>query len=1390
MKRAKLLSLFLAGSLLLQSAGMDAMAAAPSESAPISQTDESADSVLSGQPSEEGSPVSSEGENDPSLPSGENADKAPSGEEDNSGSPSKDEAGNSETTDDGNGKSDIPAEDQDNSPSGAEPNEPETPEGDSGETQAPPEEDVTIPEIPVDENEEGSVPAEETDAADSVSENTVPENTVSENTLPEEETDIFSIFPGLGDDYKFSTKQLSDKRVLAAHVGDVVNVAQLQSVETATIADYPDTSGEYKPDEVVYLAKTQAEAEQVAEAFGGTLDSYSYEVAVITLPQKATVALAIAAAADPDTKLPAVWPNYYQYLHDDPYTTVNPLQPSDPDFSSQWQHDYIGTRYAWAAGFKGQGIKVGVIDTGLAMNHEDLTANALAGRNFVDGAEGTPHTTDNGKHGTHVAGIIAADDNDKGGVGIAPDAQVIGYCVFPASEDAGADSADVMRAVSAAVADGCDIINMSLGSPNYEQNYEKVVTNAYNKGVAIFASSGNDDSNGNNFPAAYANTISVGAVDENSTRASFSNYGSTVTLSFPGVEIYSTVPSGYDYMSGTSQASPAAAGTAAVILSAREDIRKKTGKDKVNALLTAMKSSTTKCATSGMGAGTTYLPGVLKLATDMTAPDAPVIDVVNETAYKRGANKKDYLAEGIEVTISSKTAVGVDIYYSTNGKTPAYKNGTITNVDNETPYAIGVPITLTGAKTKTIKAIAVNPVSGKASKVVTKTVTLTPIPTGVNVAPADNVQKIAAGKSLKFTAAVTPAYAISNKVAWSVVDADNKDAKPKGVTVANGTVKTSASKTLKTPAGEYTVIATAVGADGKTFNGIQGSYRFTVIDAANIKKVAFLDAATKKAPAAKSIKTTDSKTTDAVNKEIDLKSYLTVTTTDPVSKTDTVLTGAAAATEVVWSSSNKKVATVADGVITAVAPGKATIKAISNDGSNKSASYSVTVLQPVTKITISGFTKVAAGKSIALTAKVEPANASNKKLTWTIKDGGTLVTINKTNGRVTTKKDATGTYTITATAADGLGSAPATWSISIANEEITKITLNEKKLTMFPPKTSASEHITDQLTAKVEGKAKGSTTAGTLANPLITWTSSAPSVASVDQTGLVTAKAPGKATITCAAADGSNKKATCAVTVTVPMSKLVIGPTDGNYGDVAIGKKIKMAAKYYSNYGTPNNKKIVWQIAGYGNTNLVGKVSIDKNNGTVSVSKNMKPEDLSNTSYIGIQAVAQDGSGVTSNTFFVYVQPNFIAARISFQDYQNSYSGFFYIEATAYKTPKGQPDWSKAVLLPDYCTAQVTGPKNSGLVKDKLKLSDNGPTITIYQPMPTNRTTLKLDDDADAIKKLAVKDLAKMTLTVKLKDGSNLTAKDNNIYAVLYPKQYSDGIRYTIGYFRVKKVYV
>lgn len=1272
MQKQRIVSLFLAGSLLFQAAGADAVAA---------QTDVPAAAESVEEPAEE--------------PQQGISDNSDSSHEEQEETPAESIPGGEEET---------PAE------------------------PLPEEEETPVELLP----EEEETPVESLPDENSVSENTVSENTVSENTLPGEEENIFAVFPGLGDGCTLSAQQLADKKVLASHMDDIA------AFRTRSANAYADAEGLYAPGEVVYLADTRTKAEQAAEAFGGTLDSYSYEVAVITLPEEATVAMAVAAAADPDIKLPAVWPNYYSHLDSDDMPSRTVHATNDSDIGRQWQHDYIGTTYAWGAGYKGQGIKVAVIDTGLRQSHEDLAENAVAGRNFVNGAEGTEYSEDNAEHGTHVAGITAAEEHNwNGGAGIAPDAQIRGYAVVSPFGSMTADS--VLRAVNAAVEDQNDIINMSLGNSLYDDNFAKVIKNAYNNGVAVFASAGDDDSDGINFPAAYSGAICVGAVDQNSAKASFSNYGRTVALSFPGVGIYSTLPEGgnsYGYMSGTSQAAPAAAGTAAVILSAREDIRKKTGKAKVNALLSAMKSSTVKSASSGMGAGTTWLPGVLKLATDTAAPIAPTIEF-HEDHYDKAKGSSNYIEECVTVFLSVKTAVGIVIYYSTDGKTPVYKNNEVINGTPYYPAYDHYGITLKGSGKVTIKAMSLNPVTGKTSRVVSRTFSLTPRPQEVALTPANHVSCIAAGKSLKFTTTVTPSYSLPTKAVWQV---DNEALKA-GITVSGGTVKTKKT----TPPGNYTVTATLLLKNGGDIPTIQDSYTFTVIPAekADIQKIAFQD---EKGKTLRSVAL-------HIPETLDLKKRLKITKTDRSVVTDV------SANAVVWTSSNPGIVSVEDGVVTAVSPGKATVKVVTNDSLNRSASCSVTVAQPVTditlcapngrKITYQNPAKVAAGRSIDLSAQTAPANASNKKITWSV-EGNDKVTISA-KGRLTAKKDAAGTCTVKAAAQDGSGIL-AKATVTILSGEITNISLSDQRLTLFIPTLSDAPvacHLKMELTG-TEGFDRNQ----------FHWTSSDESIVSIYgvsvmpgdnggiDTALISAEHTGKAVITCAATDGSGVKASCTVNVFLPMSGLAIGPTDGwgchddntdTYDSyIAVGKSIRMSAKYSSSYGVSTSKKITWSSSN------PDAVSVDRN-GKVTAAKTAAAGSTA-----VITATAADGSGITSNKYRFTVTPLYRKIRIEYADRIETPGGG-YRERFKVLAEDAQGN----LCSPPYFTVSVSGGSNPGCGRKFQDARDGKAGYYYLQPVPGKATTTKSPFSSS----LTARDYQKMTITVQFKDGSRLKAR-------------------------------
>jgi len=231
---------------------------------------------------------------------------------------------------------------------------------------------------------------------------------------------------------------------------------------------------------------------------------------------------------------------------------------------------------------QGEGVVIAVIDTGCDLDHPDLKANLIPGYNFIK--PGTPPEDDNG-HGTHVTGTLVAENNTIGMVGVCPKAKVMPLKAL--DQDGNGNMLNIAKAIRYAANNGADFISMSLGAPIPVGEVRKAIKYALGKGVITFVAAGNVGNTKEVFyPAAYPETIAVGAVDLELHRASFSNTGKNLDFMAPGVDIYSTVPDDwYAKMSGTSMAQPFVCGVAALVKSyvvvhgKRPDIELKTAID-------------------------------------------------------------------------------------------------------------------------------------------------------------------------------------------------------------------------------------------------------------------------------------------------------------------------------------------------------------------------------------------------------------------------------------------------------------------------------------------------------------------------------------------------------------------------------------------------------------------------------------------------------------------------------------------------------------------------------------------------------------------------------------------------------------------------------------------
>jgi len=237
----------------------------------------------------------------------------------------------------------------------------------------------------------------------------------------------------------------------------------------------------------------------------------------------------------------------------------------------------------------GKGVVVAVIDTGCDFNHDDLKDNIIEGKNFIEIGK---DPMDRNGHGTHVSGTIAACNNNKGMVGVAPETKIM---PLKALNDQGqGDPEAIAKAVVYAADRGVDFITMSLGSPYPFIGIEKAIKYAAGKEVVIFCAAGNSGENAPiMYPAKYNNVICIGAIDKNLERTSFSCSGEELDFLAPGHEIVSTVPgNNYAIMSGTSMSNPFAVGCASLLLSRNtsQKISLKTYDDYINVFKNKSKS--------------------------------------------------------------------------------------------------------------------------------------------------------------------------------------------------------------------------------------------------------------------------------------------------------------------------------------------------------------------------------------------------------------------------------------------------------------------------------------------------------------------------------------------------------------------------------------------------------------------------------------------------------------------------------------------------------------------------------------------------------------------------------------------------------------------------------
>jgi len=322
------------------------------------------------------------------------------------------------------------------------------------------------------------------------------------------------------------------------------------------------------------------------------------------------------------------------------------LAPNDPLYPLQWSLDNTGQDYpasgkynpppgtadcdinapeAWDITTGSYDVVVAVPDTGVDYTHRDLDDNMWVNEAEVNGITGVDDDEngyiddiygydiihgdgdpkDDHGHGTHCAGIIAAEgDNSLDIAGVCWNARIMALKFLNAGGSG--TVSDAIEALYYAVENGADIISCSWGGYFYVRAEEEAVDYAHSQGVITVASAGNDAATYHRYPAYYDHAIAVAATNSNDEKAPFSNYGDWVDIAAPGVDILSLRAAGtswgtiYDdyttVSSGTSAACPHIAGVAALIISKRPDAH-------FQYVTERLLQSTDEVSSPGMGGG-------------------------------------------------------------------------------------------------------------------------------------------------------------------------------------------------------------------------------------------------------------------------------------------------------------------------------------------------------------------------------------------------------------------------------------------------------------------------------------------------------------------------------------------------------------------------------------------------------------------------------------------------------------------------------------------------------------------------------------------------------------------------------------------------------------------
>lgn len=350
----------------------------------------------------------------------------------------------------------------------------------------------------------------------------------------------------------------------------------------------------------------------------------------------------------------------------------------------------INAETAWSISQGSPDVVVGVLDTGIDINHGDLEDSIYSNPNeiendgvdndnngFIDDVNGWDFVNDDSTvyddsvsdlHGTYVSGIIAAKGDTEGIRGVAPNVKLLPLKFINGNSGYTCDAID---AIEYAYKMGVKIMNCSFGGSDNNPALKDVMQNSGMLFICAAGNRGADSAVSPVYPACFdiANVLSVAAIDNNGMKASFSSYGSNIHVAAPGVSILSTVPdNGYDYISGTSVAVPHVTGIAALLKSQSPNISFSDISARIKNNVVACASLQGKLATSGRVEANAALTNT---------PPAPDSTPPTEDSGEPGEDEEEPDDDSL-YTMEQLALINDQIHYGESGINPAIGNFSFT----------------------------------------------------------------------------------------------------------------------------------------------------------------------------------------------------------------------------------------------------------------------------------------------------------------------------------------------------------------------------------------------------------------------------------------------------------------------------------------------------------------------------------------------------------------------------------------------------------------------------------------------------------------------------------------------------------------------------------------